>query len=557
MQLAETPSREDIPPERGLRKPLAGVDLPLAAVLLVFAAIHLHYLDYVPNWDSGEYAECIIDRLRSPAGLPNLNCFGHPTIGYFVWLAIPQAFFPGSAAAIHLVNLGLGLLCVAAFHRLARSIVGTERRWDALTATACFAAMPVLNANLLAFTADTGVLLFFILFLDAHHRGRTGWALFLALCLVMSKEVGTLLYALTIACTLLVALLMRDGERLRELVRPRTWAIWALPVFAIVFFYAGGFGKGRGSEEGVWRGQGTKEILDAFFSLNIFSSGFRSQATGVFVLQFAWVMTAVVVLGGAWLLWRSRPWSLRTLPAEDRALLFLTLVLAGGFLLLTRTPRTFTHPRYTMHAAPVLVLVFAGVLSRLVSSLKARMVAGSALVALLLVSQFRTIDPVSRAAYGTWSFGRHPMLRMTSIGEEAGGYGLDALVYNYEFTHFHYLINEMLQSVRETPPDVFAAAPYANWRTLRWIDPATFTRALPGPGRTKARVVNFPLQNKAEPNDTASESFRLALFMAYPNFAELNDFTWIAKYYDTLQRNEIESDGYVLPVYALKRRSAP
>ena len=71
--------------------------------------------------------------------------------------------------------------------------------------------------------------------------------------------------------------------------------------------------------------------------------------------------------------------------------------------------------------------------------------------ALLAVSAMRTVDPVSRWLWGTFRFGSHQMLDMTSLTGECCGTGRDQLAYSLEFTRFHDLTDSVVTAlVRDT-----------------------------------------------------------------------------------------------------------
>jgi len=62
-----------------------------------------------------------------------------------------------------------------------------------------------------------------------------------------------------------------------------------------------------------------------------------------------------------------------------------------------------------------------------------------------IFSNFRTLDIASRSIFGTFPFGSHSLLNMTSL---AGGLKLDALAYNLEFLQLEYLFADMIRDLR-------------------------------------------------------------------------------------------------------------
>src|SRR5262249_29824387 len=144
----------------------------------------------------------------------------------------------------------------------------------------------------------------------------------------------------------------------------------------------------------------------------------------IWILSFSWILTGIVFIALFRLLVSSRARIALGSAPTKKTVLFLFLVLVFAAYALTRY-ETFANPRYFLAIAPLLILnslVALRVLSAW-ASVRQAVLAGT--FVLLLASNFRTLDPVSRAVWGTFSFGRHAMLRLTSWTGECCGYGRD------------------------------------------------------------------------------------------------------------------------------------
>jgi hypothetical protein len=107
------------------------------------------------------------------------------------------------------------------------------------------------------------------------------------------------------------------------------------------------------------------------------------------------------------------------------------------------------------------------------------------------VATVRSVDPISAAIYHTFPFGSHRMYSMTLITEECCGLGRDQLVYNLEFTEFHYILNDVLDNVLHDPDSVLAMHPLANWHVIDAVDRTTLDRSEPSAHTFTPRVVTL------------------------------------------------------------------
>src|SRR5213075_1400637 len=147
-------------------------------------------------------------------------------------------------------------------------------------------------------------------------------------------------------------------------------------------------------------------------------------AADIFILNFDWILTLVIV---AWLvivlagILRER--GVKELPAADvRPARYIGLTALAAFYLVTRYP-TFNNPRYVLAALPLFVLVFG---MAAVASIPRQWLRSAIMVltaVLGICSMNATIDPLSRLVFGTFPFGQHRMLHMTSFTDECCGMG--------------------------------------------------------------------------------------------------------------------------------------
>jgi hypothetical protein len=531
-----------------LRASIRQVDPVVWAILAVFLALTVPRLGTVPMWDSRIYYDrCLMDSLRWPFDLLNLNCFGHPSMLYMILLLPGQLLNPGNVILLNLTNVVLGSLGILAFWVLTTVFLPeVNRRSERLLATGLFAVWPASIGSCLSMTPDYGVLVFFLLYLAFLLTERIEAAAVAGMFLVLSKEFGVLLYG--VATALFIAL--RFFHR-RESSLWRRWRSsvgkWVLFAPAILFAAVFGVLLMRPGA-GVWGGSAvSSSALSRLLFFNPAELFLGRYGPLIWVLSFSWILSASLLAVPISLSLSSRARNaLRAIGVPKPALQFLVLLFAGAVLALTRY-ETFANVRYLLPIAPLLILTAVVLLEVTVPWAAVRRATLGIVFVLLLASNFRTLDPVSRMVWGTFSFGRHRLLQMTSWSDECCGYGRDQLVYNLEYVKFHELQNSLFHDIRPGARPTFAANLLADWflggrvtpdgdRSLRLSD--TFSVRYFGAGF---------LESLRTPPTTV-------YFVAFPNFDNGKDFQKLRRNYTVASVKSYERCGYAIPVYTMLRK---
>ncbi|HET7712091.1 MAG TPA: hypothetical protein VFL80_09200, partial [Thermoanaerobaculia bacterium] len=381
----------------------------LGLSLLVATAVRLPHLDFVPIWDGRNYwDDCVQPALLGSFDPLAFNCFGHRSMLYMLAVSWPQYLNHGSPLLLNLTHLCVSLLTIWAFHRVAIVIVPpSEERGSGLVpalATMVFASMPAWTASSVNLNPDSGVLASFLFALGFFLRRRLIPATIAGLFLVLSKATGMLLWLMLVAIEAAFAIHEKGWRKAGSALLKRAHLILPLLAYAAVGMALTAAGRQAtwGQKVPLW------ELALTFLSADLFDPIFGAYIADLFVLNFAWIMTSMIV---AWLVatgldaFRSRPFALPR-AIEPRSAAFTGLAALGTIYLLTRYP-TFNNPRYLLPAFPMVVLVFMAATLALIS--RPRMRAGLfVIVALLQIgSMSRTFDPISKFAFGTFRFGDH------------------------------------------------------------------------------------------------------------------------------------------------------
>ncbi|MGE5785650.1 MAG: hypothetical protein ACM3ZE_13720, partial [Myxococcales bacterium] len=289
-------------------------------------------------------------------------------------------------------------------------------------------------------------------------------------------------------------------------------------------------------------------IAHQLFTFAPFTRRMHAQLAGIFVLQFMWIPSAVIA---GWILWRFaslragvRPWRCGARTRRWRCLLSILVLLA--FLL--TSIRTSVSVRYYTVLYPLLLLasLVAGA-SLPVSAAWRRGFLGCIIIA-FGASNFRTVDPVSRYAYGTFRFGSHRLLAMNSINAERCGFGIDQLVYNFEFVRLHEAIEAALVELRPSGVTPIVVADEMDWYLMARMNATTCRRTLAGDG-TK-RVPHLDLRDlklrKYPPRDFH--------FVALPNVDNGPSIDALRSQYAVTAVATHGQDGYLLTSYRMQKR---
>ena len=520
-----------------------------AAVFLIILAPEL---GYVPLWDGFVYARCAIDAASSGITVESLRCAGHPSQGYALFLALSQLARPGNVVAMHLTNVALGVLALACFRLvLARAFPAREhaRQLDLLT-LAC-AVHPVLLSTLLQVNVDFGVYVFFFASLAALMYGKFDWAAAAGTLLCFSKETGVLAYALMVGLYAAVDA-MGDAGTVRARLRRFLPSLAILAIPLVLFAGHLAWWSAVHGRSAVWKHQWQTAPSDGFNFFDLSEPIFQGYAAGIFVLGFGWVLTAI--LGGDLAVAgvrMARRQPNRDVPGADRrTLAFLSLLTLLLTYLLTSF-RTWSNLRYFALLYPLLILLAFAALLRLGLPARWRGAIIGAIAALFLLASYRSVDPLSRAVYGTFPIGERSMYRMASITGEFGGPGRDQLVYNLEFTGYHHVQNRLFRLLKPTAHTVIAAPLRLRWNIWSPLDPVRYRRTMAS--------VHVLVPRYADEVEVAARSASIPdlWFLEFSNHLDVDN---ARQSLDRLYREDrivsVHARGHVLKAHHLVRRES-
>ncbi|MFI5312153.1 MAG: hypothetical protein ACHQQ3_13015, partial [Gemmatimonadales bacterium] len=413
--------------------------------------------------------------------MESLRCAAHPSQGYAALLAMSQLPHLGDVRLLHLTDALLGLLALAGIRIALRRVFpdpALARELDLVT-LAC-AVHPVVLSTLLQVNIDFGVYVFFFAALAALLEERFGWTVVAGLFLCFSKEPGVPAYALLIGFDALRRGATGAGDwKSRVAGALRLWPT-VIPLAAFALHVS--LWNAAHPDPAVWKHGWQKHTADGFNFFDLSDPIFLSYAAGIFVLGFLWVVSTIIaadlLVGGVRMAQR-RPQ--RAVPGADRPRLAQLTVLTVVLTWLLTSFRTWSNLRYFALLYPLFVILAFAALLRLGASARVRLGMLAAIVALFILASYRSVDPVSRAVYGTFPIGERAMYRMASITGEYAGPGRDELVYNLEFTGFHHVQDALFGRLHPGDSTVIIAPSLVRWSLWSPLDSSTFARTLRAP----------------------------------------------------------------------------
>ena len=520
----------------------------LLAIILVFVAIVATHLDAVPIWDAKNYWICVQAAVHAPFNPLNFRCNGHPNIVYMGFLGVTQYVWPWNLSVVYIVNALLGAASIAAFDALLRVLFPNRRDAEYTLLTACYAFAPLFVAHAVFINLDYAVTALFVLFLWSL-VARRGWlAAAFAIAALLTKETGAAACAIA-ALAFVVAFIFRPGVSWRQriaMLRPYAPLVCVpIALGAYVLAVALFRDEGRGFA-GLYAP--THIVADPadvmVLNTNLADPSIRAFLVDIFILNWQWLYTVVVIAALCAALIRvERPVEGADEPPRRGLFIALSLVL----LVYVVTRFRFTNgARYVLLASPFLILAFYHALLSLTTRAVVRAIYLATCAVLVFLSNFRTIDILSRSIFGTFPFGSHRMLDMTSL---AGGLRLDSIVYNLEFLNLQYLYGDAVRDVRPPAGSVVLMG-NAIFNFPHDVDGRDYTltanpaHALPffvAIGDVKRDVIGSHIRREGDP----------FYYVAFAN-AHNEGLDDLMRDYPLVGQKQYERHGYTLDVYTFR-----
>jgi hypothetical protein len=519
---------------------------------LAVAALLGSRISYVPMWDGFIYASAINHAVQRPLAFASLRLGGHASHAYGVMAVAAQALSPGSYWPTLLLGAALLSIAAIAFHRLARlAFPAQDQHVDVALLTAAFALQPTLLASVVQPGLDLAIVPAFLWCVVLLLENRRIALVAVGIVLAFTKETGVLLYA-----ALLVTYAVWTFARTPGTARDKILSVIALAPLSTPGVVFGAYLLIRtrlipAGEVVVWNA-GTAMIGQSLVRQLLVPRIDRYVASYlviVFILNFSWVTTLTV--GTATVVAARRAGTRRIVGEAMRFawtrvgfVSFLTLVATFA---LTRFA-SYANSRYLLPVIALSLVPFLAALQALQLRAASRRALLAATCVLVFVSNVRTIDPISRAVFGTFAFGDHRLLRMTSITHECCGSGRDQLVYSLEFTNIERLTSDALAALSPGDTTLIVLPDSTNWFAVGLLDRTTNRRTLDSTRAIAPGVV------EADSAHLFMDRYQRAEYLALPNGFPDRGLALLSRHFLVGRERRFTRNGYALSTYRLALR---
>lgn len=519
----------------------------LLAIVVVFVAIVATHLDAVPIWDGKNFWGCVtaVHDVFNPL---DFRCYSHPTLVYLWLWYLTQYVRPWNPSVLYVVNAVVGAASIVAFDALLRVLFPNRRDAEYILLTACYAFAPLFVSHAIFVNFDYGATAFFVLFVSCLLTGRPWLASAFAIATLFTKEAGGAACAAA-ALAFVVAFICRPRVPWREriaMLRPYAPLV-SVPLALGAYLVA--MTLLRHEPGGLAAAYAPTQIVFVpvdvmVLNTNLADPSIRGFLADIFILNFQWLYTAVIAVALCAALIRvDRPDEEAGAPARRGAFIAVALVL----LVYVVTRFRFSNgARYVLLASPFVILAFYHALLSLTTRDVTRVIYLAVCALLVFLSNFRTIDIVSRKVFGTFTFGSHRMLDMTAI---TGGLRLDSIVYNLEYLYPQYLFGDMVRDVRPRPGSVLLMG-NAIYNFPPDVDGRDYTLT-PNP----ARAVPFFIAIGDVKRDVIASRIRSDdepfYYVAFAN-ADNSMLAGLLKDYPLIGKKQYERHGYTLDLYTFR-----
>lgn len=510
----------------------------LALPFAIYAGLILSYIDHIPLWDSFWYAEELYKAINTaPFDLGKLNLIGHLTIGYTIFLWPILTLFPSFSSVI-LANMAGGMLAIFYFQKLLKRIAPHDLLIQ-VAGTILLTTNPLFLTNTINPSPDFYTVVFFIPFLHFLLEKRLWGILVMGTLISLSKETGFFMYCTSIAAYVIVCekrsiFSAQDLKRHIPLLVPVFTFVATGLLFTIVF------DSNLMIDPAVWKryfGTAIGERLvngKKAISMNLLLL--------TFLLQFAWAHTLVILASACIGLWNA--FRVRTFPVIPREAFFLFLVLASSLITL-RIP-DFSNPRYALLTAPLLLLLSMRGLSSHFPHIAKKIIA-CAMIAATWISILHSVDPVSKALFGTFPYGSREMFSIGRRTAECCGNGRDQLLYNLETAYVSKLFTHVIEDILSDPtvPDVIALDAMMVWKLPRCASNTT--------GKAMINCTNEPSIQYYDPRGVLNHLPARVEFIITPHQTGTM-LSELLNAYSTERSTRYEISGYSIDVLSLLKK---
>jgi len=520
---------------------------PVHLIVLVHFLVTAKFFGHIPVWDGATYTiNGIYEAIRAEEfNIFNFDALGHPMILLHLLFAVPWFFDLGNYYLLHITVGILYIMAIYSFYGIVSRIFNDSKfKTDLILLTIIFAFYPIHNATLLNLTTgDIGILIFFPIFLFFFLSENILPATLAATMLVFSKETGFLIYLCILLTDFFLSQLKKRGAKSFVILIKSKFLL----LFPLIFYISTLIIKFSVFHD-------NPLYVDAFNQLKMktdwpdwqIEKVFPAYLSGIFIVNYNWILTVLAVIGtGKHMFNKIAGKGIPETGINIKHISFLYILIIPLFFILTFY-KTFVNLRYFIPIYFVMMILSFFSLTKIFNKSFVRRIFLLLITAVFLYTNFRTTDPVSKKIYGTFKFGKHDLLKMTSITDECCGFGRDQIMYNLEYLKITEILDEIISDLRLKPDTAIAYQPLVGLWGIDRIDKNTYKRTYSGENSFKPLIVNWKW-------DRLEEKPGYIYFIEFPITESEPALVNYLNYYDIVSVKSYSKDGYSMKVLTMKK----
>lgn len=396
---------------QNMRKHLGMVALLLVAVILAMEPFQMQF-----RWDGALYEQaCSLMNIHS---LSSLGAYGHlsqayGSMYYLLWIIIKHT---GSAMTI--MNILLYLGSIVGFYALTRQVNTGKKKILLVVATAMYAFSPFLLGMVNYYSLDYAALCLFVWMVYFAYTRKWIFHFIAALCFTFTKEPSVVVYGAFCVGVVLVDWIKchKNGfvSKICYIIQQYQYYLMLLVgmLWIVMYLLIGGWSGGVGA-----------------FSLDF--QYILDKLKVLYVLNFNWLMVLGIVIGIVIILFeRKKIAGLWEICVPVSFSLIMYTIFSAMF-------KTVNHARYAATIPSILYLLVFWILVSVLR--KGAIYIFTLLGVLMLISSYRTVDPVSLLSFQRMNIGSETMI---TTGAPTIG---DSMIYNKQMLRQEYALNQALE----------------------------------------------------------------------------------------------------------------
>lgn len=437
-------------------------------LLIIFAVFIVCFITVLSSWlnlDGYIYYKFIRDLREWNFSWSHLMLAGHMSQGYTVFLMIGEFLFPNQSLGVRFVHCFMALITIYCFYLIVDGIVKKKDNLQIGLFTALFAFSPMLLGMIGDLNTDFPSLCFFVWMVCCGLRSNYIGQAICGGLLCYSKETGVLLYGFYIIGKAIYILFSHRKKGLRKCIRNVFNSEMILLALGGVFWisnYIFNMQHGWGWINQTSVSGASTDSTGIHYKLNsiaVYPSYILEKFRQLIYINFSWLLYGAILIAVMILIWKGSNILRKYVNLNGKTFMgvlfsFFAFVFYNFFYI------TYDSYRYLLPFAFFLSLGVIAALLVIFQHDQIRKIVTGSLLCLILVSNFYTIDPVSKAMFMTQGTGTGDILVPGTIyidkqnNAMIGGktrYGNvcinNGALYNFQCHYFSSCFNKTLRKI--------------------------------------------------------------------------------------------------------------